>query len=115
MRPSVLLLLLCTLAIALPALGSETEVLFSGADPEPWNFMRDAPRLNAEFNRCTMKPGKGGSDHVVWRFSTKDMHFADVFLSIHLNRPFESLRLRVKNDGPAFRLSAKLREQSHAE
>ena len=43
------------------------------------------------------------------------MSFADAFLSINLDRPFESLRLRVKNDGPAFSLSAKLREQSNAE
>ena len=77
--------------------------------------MREAPRLKAEFNHCTMEPGEGGSDHVVWRFSTKDLSFADVFLSIKLDRPFESLRLRVKNDGPAFSLSAKLREQSNAE
>ena len=101
--------------IALPAHNPKPEVLFSGADPEPWNFMREASRLNAEFNRCTMDPGNGGTEHVVWRFNTKDMHFADVFLSINLERPFESLRLRVKNDGPAFRLSAKLREQSNAE
>jgi hypothetical protein len=108
-------LLLCTITIVPPTFGSEADILFSGANPEPWNFMREAPRLNAEFNRCTMEPGVDGSDHVVWRFNTKQISYADVFLNVNVARPFESLRLRVKNDGPAFRLSAKLREQSNAE
>ena len=76
------LLLLCALAITLPAFGSETETLFSGANPEPWNFMREAPRLNAEFNHCTMKPGESGADHVMWRFNTKDMRYADIVRAI---------------------------------
>ena len=54
MRPSLSLLLLYTFAVALPVFGAQTESVFSGANPEPWNFMREEPRLNAEFNHCTM-------------------------------------------------------------
>ena len=102
------------LLAAVAVRANETEVLFDGTHVEAWDVGRDADRLKREFSLSEVR-GTTNPTALLWRFVPKAAPFNDLFLHRPLARDFTSLRVRVRNQGAAFALSAKVKEASGAE
>jgi beta-galactosidase len=105
-------LVLLTLPSALQAL--ETEVLFDGSTIEKWDSARDEARLSREFSRSELT-AQGTPPVLQWRFVPKAAAFNDLFLRTPLAHPFTTLRVRVRSQGEAFTLAAKVGDSQGAE
>jgi hypothetical protein len=92
----------------------ETQVLFDGNSPGDWNTARDEARLAREFSVSELK-GDGSPASLVWRFVSKGVVFNDIFLMRPVARDFDRIRVQVKNEGEAFRLGSKVRDDHGAE
>jgi len=108
MRPSIVVVL-CLLALCAPVLALETEVLFDGTNCDEWDEARDAARLAREYSLSELKPVTDPAA-LSWRFASKEVSFNDIFLRRETVRQFERIRVRVKNEGPAVTLAAKVRD-----
>lgn len=97
-----------------PVQGEEVQVLFDGTQVEGWDVARDADRLKHEFSFSEVKAATQ-PDALVWRFVSRGVSFNDLFLRRPIARDFASIRVRLRNDGAAFALAAKVREASGAE
>jgi hypothetical protein len=96
------------------ARANELEVLFDGTHVEAWDVARDAERLNREFSLSEVKAATN-PPALLWRFASRGVPFNDLFLRRPIARDFASVRVRVRNEGAAFTLAAKVREASGAE
>jgi hypothetical protein len=102
------------LAAAAAAVANEVEVLFDGAHIEVWDVARDAERLNREFALSELNAA-GNPAALVWRFVSRGVPFNDLYLHRPITRDFESIRVRVRNQGTALIFAAKVGEASGAE
>ena len=109
-----LLPLILILIPSLHALATETEVLFDGKDISDWTTSRDDERLKKEFSLSELAKSEAPSA-LRWRFIPRDAAFNDIFLLRPIARNFDAIRVRVKNEGAAFDLSAKVRDADGAE
>ncbi len=95
-------------------LATETEVLYDGGGTNDWTTSRDAERLAHELSLSELQCVTGPSA-LQWRFMTKGIAFNDIFLQRPVARRFDTIRLRVKNEGQSFDLAAKVRDAKGAE
>jgi hypothetical protein len=100
--------------LSVSAAATETEVLFDGTATADWDTARDAARLQREFSLDELTRNEAG-DALVWRFVSKGVSFNDIFLRRPIRRPFDTLRVRVKNEGEAFTFAVKALDASGAE
>jgi hypothetical protein len=108
-------------AVALPllaaslAVAAETEVLFDGTGAGDWTTARDEQRIAKELALSELRPAADPSA-LQWRFIAKTgVVFNDIFLMRLIARRFDTLRLRVKNEGEGFELACKVRDAHGAE
>lgn len=111
-RLSTGLLLGWLLCASLPA--TETEVLFDGTSADAWSTARDEARLAKELSVSEVTCA-GSPASLVWRFVSKGVAFNDLFLMRPIARDFERVRVQVMNEGEAFRLASKVRDESGAD
>jgi hypothetical protein len=108
---------LATLAMV-PAMraasGDETQVLFDGTHIQDWDCMRDQSRLDEEFSLSEIT-AIAGPAALSWRFVPRSAAFNDLFLTKPIERPFQQLRVLVRNTGAAFTFAAKVRDANGAE
>jgi len=102
------------LCLSTPLFAVETEVLFEGFDLADWSTQRDQERLKQEFSLSEVAAAKDPAA-LQWRFVSKGIGFNDLFLLKPLTRPFDVIRVRVKNEGEPFVLAMKARDDSGAE
>ena len=95
------------LAAAAAAVANEVEVLFDGSHIEVWDVMRDAERLNREFALSELNAASNPAA-LVWRFVSHGVPFNDLYLHRPITRDFESIRVRVRNQGTALIFAAKV-------
>ncbi len=105
---------LMLLALCVTAIPDETEVLFEGSDAAAWDRARDQARLDKEFNVDEITPAADPAS-ILWRFNPKDTSFNDIFLRKSFSLRFSAIRVRVKNEGPALTLAAKIADADMAE
>jgi len=106
-----------TLALSLFAAlanAAETEVLFDGTGAGDWSTSRDDQRLASEFSLSELKRTEEPAA-LQWRFVSKGVPFNDIFLVRTLARRFDTVRVRVKNEGEGFELACKTRDANGAE
>ena len=108
-------------ALALPLIAAtwvtaaETEVLVDASDIGDWTTARDEQRIAKELALSELRPVTGPTA-LQWRFITKaGIGFNDVFLQRPIVRRFDTIRLRVKNEGAAFTLACKVHAADGAE
>jgi glycosyl hydrolase family 42 (putative beta-galactosidase) len=99
--------------------GQEIDVLFDaqgprGDDASTWSTFRDRDRLAAEFSLSELAVSRD-PPALRWRFVSRGVPFNDIFLQRPIERPFEKIRVRLRNDGPPFELCAKTRDAKGAE
>ena len=114
---AVLSFLVFSVIVALPsavARAENIEVLFDGTGVEVWDVARDAERLRREFSVSEVKAATN-PPALDWRFVSRGVAFNDLFLRRPIARDFTSIRVRIRNEGAAFTLAAKVREASGAE
>ena len=109
---SAAMLILLTLPSVVCAV--ETEVLFDGSATEKWDTARDEARLSREFSQSELAP-RGNPPALRWRFVPKEAAFNDIFLRKPLAHPFTTVRVRLRNQGEAFTLAAKVGDARGAE
>ena len=115
MRPHLTLLIALFLFLPhIAALATETEVLFDGKGIGDWTTSRDDERLKKEFSLSELTQTQDPAA-LRWHFVPKDAGFNDIFLMRPIARNFDAIRVRVKNEGAAFNLSAKVRDADGAE
>jgi len=93
---------------------TETEILFDGSPIGEWSTARDEARLAEEFSVSALEPGESPPS-LLWRFVSKGVAFNDLFLMREIARDFDCFRVRIKNEGEAFRLASKVRDAGGAE
>jgi len=93
---------------------AETEKLFDGTGATEWSTLRDDVRLDQELSLSELKP-VADPPALLWRFASKGVGFNDIFLMRPIERRFEAIRVRVKNEGAAFELACKIQAVDHAE
>lgn len=93
---------------------TETEVLYDGGGTNDWTTSRDAERLAKELSASELAPASEPAA-LLWRFVPKATAFNDIFLSRPISRRFDTVRLRLKNEGAGFTLACKVRDASNAE
>ena len=106
--------MLSVIAAAAVVRANDVEVLFDGTHVEAWDVGRDVERLKREFSLSEVKAATN-SPALVWRFVPRAAPFNDLFLHHPIARDFINVRVRVRNEGAAFTLAAKVREASGAE
>jgi Beta-galactosidase len=110
--------LLATLTVLLlthpatPAL--ETEAFFDGAESGAWSTARDDERLKREFSLSELAAAKD-SAALQWRFVSRGIAFNDIFLTKPIERRFDNVRVRIRNEGAPFELAAKVLDADGAE
>lgn len=105
------MLLLC---VAAGVGATETEVLYDGGGTNDWTTSRDAERLAKELSLSEFASATDPAA-LRWRFAPKATAFNDIFLSLPVVRRFDTVRLRLKNEGAGFTLACKVRDASNAE
>ena len=105
-------LVLATLSV--PAVAVETEVLFDGTSIADWSPMRDGARIERELSLSELIAVEDPAA-LQWRFVSRGPAFNDIFLTKPTARPFDKLRVRVKNEGEPFALAAKVRDAGGGE
>ena len=113
MRHFAALTLVLSLFAALAG-AAETEVLFDGTGVGDWSTSRDDQRLASEFSLSELKRTEEPAA-LQWRFVSKGVPFNDIFLGRPIARRFDTVRVRVKNEGEGFELACKTRDASGAE
>ena len=110
-----LVALMLTLSLlANSTFADETEVLFDGTGIGDWTTLRDDQRLAKELSLSELK-SVADPAALQWRFVSKDVGFNDIFLQRPIARRFDTIRLRVKNEGEGFELACKARDAGGAE
>ncbi len=99
---------------AVPASAEETEILFDGSQIRDWTTQRDRDRLSREFSVSALT-AELSPPALAWRFISKGVPFNDLFLMKPISRPFQLIRVRVRNEGEPVQFSAKVRDASGAE
>ena len=102
------------LALCVTAMADETEVLFEGNNAAAWDRARDQARLDKEFNLDEVTPATDPAS-ILWHFTPKDAGFNDIFLHKQFSLRFSAIRVRVKNEGAALTLAAKVADADGAE
>ena len=95
----------------------EIEPLFDAGAPgeaTAWSTFRDHDRLAAEFSLSELTASTE-PPCLRWRFVSRGVPFNDIFLQKPIERPFEKVRVRLRNDGSPFELCAKTRDAKGAE
>ena len=113
MRTTTALALTLTLLASLTT-ATETEVLFDGTGIADWTNARDVQRLAKEFSLSELT-GVQNPAALQWRFVTRGIPFNDIFLQRPIARRFDTIRVRVKNEGESFELACKARAADGAE
>jgi hypothetical protein len=108
------LLALALSLLATWATAAETEVLFDGTGIADWTTARDSRRLADEFSVSELK-GVTDPAALEWRFVTRGIVFNDIFLQRPIARRFDTIRVRVKNEGESLELACKTRDADGAE
>ncbi len=103
-----------TLFAATLAHAAETEVLYDGAGVGDWTTSRDEQRIAKELALSELT-GVADPAALQWRFIPKGIGFNDIFLTRPIARRFDTIRLRVKNEGEGFELACKARDAHGAE
>jgi hypothetical protein len=93
---------------------AETEVLFDGSSARFWDTARDGARLEREFSLSRVEVA-GDPAALRWQFTPRDAGFNDLFLMKPVTHDFTALRVRLRNDGAALDVAAKVRDTSGAE
>ena len=96
------------------ARAENVEVLFDGTGVAAWDVARDADRLGREFSVSEVRAATN-PPALEWRFVSRGVAFNDLFLRRPIARAFASIRVRIRNEGAAVTLAAKVREASGAE
>ncbi|MFA6562719.1 MAG: beta-galactosidase [Verrucomicrobiia bacterium] len=110
-----LLTVLAVLLLARSAtLALETETLFDGTNPRDWSTARDDERLKREFSLSELVAMKDPAA-LRWRFVSRGIGYNDLFLMKPIERRFDAVRVRVKNEGEPFELAVKVRDAGGAE
>ena len=101
--------------VAAGAAARESELLFDGGQTNVWSTARDAARLSKEFAVSELVQTADPAA-LRWRFvPNPGTAFNDIFLSCRMARRFDTVRVRVKNEGAAFELAVKTRDARNAE
>ncbi len=81
-----------------------------------WDRARDASRLEAEYhhNELTQADVPGEGQVIDWAFATTRDAYADIFCRRAIDRPFERLRIRIRNLGAPLKLAAKVADKAAA-
>ncbi len=95
-------------------LALETETLFDGTNLHDWSVARDDERLKREFSLSELAAAKEPAA-LQWRFVSRGIGFNDIFLMKPIERRFDCVRVRIKNEGEPFELGVKVRDASGAE
>lgn len=93
---------------------SVTEVLFDGRNVGDWDTARDQSRLDREFSRSELVHTPN-PDALQWQFVSRGVSFNDVFLRKRVQRPFNAIRVLVKNEGEPVTFAAKVADADMAE
>ena len=93
---------------------AETEVPFNGTGIGDWSTSRDEQRLAKELILSELVSVSDPAS-LQWRFIPKGIGFNDIFLQVPIVRRFDTIRLRVKNEGAGFTLACKVRDAHGAE
>jgi len=82
-----------------------------------WDRARDASRLEAEYhhNELTQADVPGEGQVIDWAFATTRDAYADIFCRRAIDRPFERLRIRIRNLGAPLKLAAKVADKDGGE
>ena len=108
------ILVLVTSLLAAAAHADDVQVLFDGTGVSAWDTGRDADRLKKEFSISQVNAATNPSA-LEWRFVPRSVPFNDLFLHRPIAQDFSRIRVRVRNEGAALTLAAKVREASGAE
>jgi hypothetical protein len=95
-------------------MAAETETVYGGAAAGEWSTGRDSERLAKELAVSELAPASAPAS-LLWRFATRGIGFNDIFLRRAVERRFDALRVRVKNEGAALTLACKVRGDDGAE
>jgi len=107
----------CALLVSLVlplARSTEIEVLFNGSGLESWSTSRDEQRLAKELTLSELV-SVADPAALQWHFIPKGLGFNDIFCQVPIARRFDTIRLRIKNDGAGFTLACKARDAQGAE
>ena len=94
--------------------GKEIETLFDGHHIEQWSTQRDQERLRKEFSLSQLTAASSPAA-LSWHFVSQAARFNDLFLMKPITRPFQSIRLRVRNAAAPCQFAAKVGDASGAE
>jgi len=111
---SLAVLLLLATAPAVGARADETETLFGGREVSAWSTRRDSSRLSAEFSMSEVARSEDGQA-LRWRFASRGVAFNDLFLMQAIERPFRTIRVRLRNPGAPVTLACKAADAGGAE
>jgi hypothetical protein len=106
--------------LCFPARADETQILFDGTAVEAWDRARDSERLDREFVVDAVS-GVQSPPALSWRFVSRGVSFNDLFLRNDLSRgepierPFDRLRILIRNEGEPCALGVKVGEAGGAE
>jgi len=86
-------------------------------DFSAWDRGRDSRRLADEYHHNDLAQADVPGEGLVtdWAFATTKDAYADIFVRRPIDRPFERLRIRVRNLGEPLKLAAKLADAEAAE
>jgi hypothetical protein len=86
-------------------------------DPGVWDFARDPARLAREYvnDQITLAADPVRGQVMQWDFKLRSDNFADLFLRRSIAEPFDRLRLKVRNLGPALTLGVKVGDARQSE
>ena len=111
---AAVLAMLAMLPAVYAAFGDETQVLFDGTHIQDWDCMRDQSRLKEEFSLSEITAVAEPAS-LSWKFVPRSAPFNDLFLTKPIDRPFQQLRVLVRNTGAPFNFAAKVRDANGAE
>ncbi|MFA5193635.1 MAG: beta-galactosidase [Verrucomicrobiia bacterium] len=114
MNAKLLTVLTVLLLTSGASLALETETLFDGTHSSDWSTARDDKRLAKELSLSELAAAKD-SPGLQWRFVSRGIGFNDIFLMKPIERRFDTLRVRIKNEGEPFELAVKVRDAGGAE
>ncbi len=111
---TVFVFTISVLLITAAARADNIEVLFDATGVAAWDVARDADRLQREFSVSEVS-ATTNPPALDWRFVSRGVTFNDLFLRRPIARDFTRVRVRIRNEGAAVTLAAKVREASGAE
>ncbi|NLH99643.1 MAG: hypothetical protein GX446_09155 [Chthonomonadales bacterium] len=93
---------------------ADVERLFDGRAAGAWDTARDSARLAAELAVSELTT-VANPPSLRWRFVSRGPAYNDIFLRREIDRPFDAIRVRVRNAGAPMTLACKVGDANGSE